>query len=101
MNWVFWIFQSFSLKCQFSFSRIFGSEGSIEKIVPRLEESNEQGMFTLENPNRYPKGQGPNPNPRGAQPRGIWIGIALGPRDEVWIFQGEHSLLIGYTFQFS
>ena len=66
-----------------------------------MEESNEQRMFTLENPNRYPKGQGPNPNPRGAQPRGIWIGIALGPRDEVWIFQGEHSLLIGYTFQFS
>ena len=63
--------------------------------------SNEQGMFTLENPYRYPKGQGPNPNPRGAQPQGIWIGIALGPRDEVWIFQGEHSLLIGYTFQFS
>ena len=71
------------------------------EILLRLEESNEQGMFTLENPNRYPKGQGPNPNPRGAQPRGICIGIALGPRDEVWIFQGEHSLLIGYTFQFS
>ena len=43
----------------------------------------------------------PRANSPGAQPQWIWIGIALGPRDEVWIFQGEHSLLIGYTFQFS
>ena len=57
---------------------------SLEKCSG-LEESNEGRMFTLENPNWYPEGQG----------------IALGPRDEVWIFQGEHSLLIGYTFQFS
>ena len=33
-----------------SFSRVFG-----------LEESNERRMFTLENPNRYPEGQGPIP----------------------------------------
>ena len=36
---------------------------------------------------------------RGAKPRGIWIGMDLCPRDEVWILQGKHSFVIGYTFQ--
>ena len=40
-----------------------------------------------------PRAKGPFPNPRG-------VGLALGPRDEVWIFQGKHSLFIEYTFQF-
>ena len=55
-------------------------------LYKEMEESNEQGMLTLENINCYPNGQGPNPNPQGAQPGGICIGIALGQMDEVWIF---------------
>ena len=65
-----------------------------------MEESNEQGMFTLENPNRYPEGKGPIPIKilEGRSPEGFDWNC---PRDEVWISQGKHSLIIGYTFQFS
>ena len=41
-----------------------------------------------------------NPIPRGEAPRD-WIRIDLGSRDEVWIFQGMNSLVVGYTFQLS
>ena len=34
---------------------------NVQLNLKRLEESNEQGMFTLENPNRYPEGKGPIP----------------------------------------
>ena len=48
-----------------------------------------------------PKSQEPIPiqNPEGRSPEGFWIGI--GSRDEVWIFQGKHSLVVGYTFLLS
>ena len=38
-----------------------------------MEESNEQGMFTLENPNQYPEGKGPISIkiPEGRSPEGF------------------------------
>ena len=53
-----------------------------------MEESNEQGMFTLENSNRYPEGKGLfQSNPSGLRPSRILIG--MGP------------LPSGYRFGFS
>ena len=63
-------------------------EGSIKRIIHRLK-----------NPCRHPKGQGPIPiQSRGAEPRGIGLELALGPRDEAWIFQSMHYFFDGSTF---
>ena len=92
--------------CTLQFDRIFMLICTEKKIsifnkrnspLTKLEcISNEQGMFTLKNPNLIPRAKGYfNPNPSGLHPSRIWIGhLALGI--SVWIFQGKHSLLIGF-----
>ena len=58
----------------------------------RLGESTDLRIRTLENPHQYPEGQEAIPiQSRGAKPQGIGLELSLGPRDEVWIFQGTNS----------
>ena len=64
----------------------------ISKAHQEMGESTDLRIRTLENPHQYPEGQEAIPiQSRGAKPRGIGLELSLGPRDEVWIFQGTNS----------
>ena len=64
-----------------------------------MGESTDLRIRTLENPHQYPEGQEAIPiQSRGAEPRGIGLELALGPRDEAWIFQSMHYFFDGSTF---
>ena len=57
-----------------------------------MGESTDLRIRTLENPHQYPEGQEAIPiQSRGVKPWGIGLELSLGPRDEVWIFQGTNS----------
>ena len=57
-----------------------------------MGESTDLRIRTLKNPHQYPEGQEAIPiQSQGAKPRGIGLELSLGPRDEVWIFQGTNS----------